>query len=179
MITVISGTNRPNSKTKVVAKYYQQLLQNQSQQDVEFFSLEDIPSSILHNQMYEAEKQDESLNNIQNKYIIPSDKWVFVLPEYNGSFPGIMKLFIDAISVVDYKKSFANKKLALLGISSGRSGNLRGLDHMTNSMNYLGTKVFYNKLPISKINDLTNDHTVTDDQTKETLSNHAKDFLAY
>lgn len=179
MITIISGTNRPNSKSKLIANFYQKLLQKLSDEDVQLFSLEDLPPSVLHNQMYEAKKQDVSLNTIQNKYIIPADKWVFVLPEYNGSIPGIMKLFIDAISVVDYKKSFHNKKLALLGVSSGRSGNLRGIDHMTNSMNYLGTRVFYNKLPISRINDITDDVTVTDELTIETLNKHAKDFLAY
>jgi NAD(P)H-dependent FMN reductase len=48
--------------------------------------------------------------------------------------PGSLKLFIDACSVREYKQNFKGKKAALVGIASGRAGNLRGMDHLTGVM---------------------------------------------
>ena len=179
MITVVCGTNRPGSKSRLIAEFYALKLRELTDDTVNVLSLEDIPPSILHRNMYDADGQDPALKEIQKAQLIPAHKWVFVLPEYNGSIPGIMKLFIDALSVVDYKATFSNKKLALVGVAAGRAGNLRGLDHMTNAMNYLGTEVFFNKLPISSINAVTSDATVTDEGLQKTIKKHAQDFLAF
>lgn len=179
MITVISGTNRPDSKSKIIANFYLSVLEAHSNDNVELLSLEDVPTSIYHSKMYDGEFQLNELTEIQDKYIIPANKWVFILPEYNGSFPGVMKLFIDALSVKNYKETFSNKKLALVGLSSGRSGNIRGLDHMTNCMNYLGTEVFLSKLPISQVDKLVSNEAIADIATQKLIAEHAKDFLAF
>jgi len=179
MITVISGTNRPNSKSSLIANFYADQLKQQTEEEVVVFTLEDLPTSILHSEMYDGSKQDPALQEIQASVIVPAQKWVFVLPEYNGSIPGIMKLFIDALSVVDYSKTFGGKKLALVGVTSGRSGNLRGVDHMTNAMQYLGTEVSFDKLLISHVKSVTDETTVTDQDLKETITKHAKNFLAF
>ncbi len=72
------------------------------------------------------------------------------MPEYNGSFPGILKTMIDN---TDIKSCWWGKKALLTGIADGRAGNLRGLDHMTGILQYLRMNVFWDKLPLSRIND--------------------------
>jgi chromate reductase len=74
-----------------------------------------------------------------------------VSPEYNGSFPGVLKLFLDALSVKDYKKTFSGKRVSLIGVASGRAGNFRGMEHLTGIFNYLNMIVMPNKLPISSV----------------------------
>jgi NAD(P)H-dependent FMN reductase len=102
------------------------------------------------------------------------------VPEYNGSFPGSVKLFIDACTVREYSRNFKDKKAALVGIASGRAGNLRGMDHLTGVLNYLGMTVMPDKLPISSIFKLKNGNgEVTDEDTLKIMEAHAKAFTAY
>ena len=179
MITVIAGTNRPDSKTEIIAQYYFEALKKSTDEDVRFYSLQNMPTDIIHSEMYSAEGQNKELAKIQDEILTPANKWVLVLPEYNGSFPGIFKLFMDAVSVRNYAETFKNKKMSLIGVASGRAGNLRGLDQLSNAMNYLGFTVFPQKLPLPGIAGKTNDSEITDDYTKETLDAHASSFIAF
>jgi chromate reductase len=67
-----------------------------------------------------------------------STKFLFVIPEYNGSFPGVLKTFIDACN---FPESFYDKKAALVGVSSGKYGNIRGIDHFSGVCSYLHINV--------------------------------------
>ena len=181
MITVFSGTNRKGSRTRMVAEYAYKLLQDYSTESVKFFSLEDLPMDLIHQDMYEGAHQSEALTAIQDEFIIPASKFYFVTPEYNGSYPGILKFFLDACSIREYKASFhGNKKAALLGIASGRAGNLRGMDHLTGVLNYLKINVMPIHQPISSIDGLMNDNgEITDDNTQHVILNHIKEFIAF
>lgn len=178
MITVISGTNRKNSECLRFTKLYYNMLRKQATEEVKLLALEEIPHDWFHQVMYE--EQSESIGRIQDEYIIPASKFVFVTPEYNGGFPGSVKLFIDACSVRNYAQNFKNKKAALIGIASGRAGNLRGMEHLTGVLNYLGTLVMPNKLPISSIMDLQDgEGTIVDEPTLQVMEEHAVEFLAF
>ncbi|MEL6925942.1 MAG: NAD(P)H-dependent oxidoreductase, partial [Bacteroidota bacterium] len=124
--------------------------------------------------------QTQSLSDIQDRIMIPAGKFVYVMPEYNGGFPGIVKLFIDACSVREYAATFKGKKAALVGVATGRAGNLRGLDHMSGVLNHVGTIVMPNKLPISSISKLQNGHgNIDDPDTLKTLDQYVEDFLSF
>ena len=103
--------------------------------------------------MYENQKI-ESWQPIQ-KLINASEKFVFIIPEYNGSFPGILKVFIDAC---EFPKSFSGKKAALLGISTGKYGNIRGVDHFTGVCHYINLDVLPLKLHIPHIHKEFDEH---------------------
>jgi NAD(P)H-dependent FMN reductase len=109
-------------------------------------------------------------------FILPAQKFVFIAPEYNGSFPGILKVFLDAIP----PEMNRGKKSALIGVSSGRAGNLRGMDHLTGILNYLGMHVHPNKLPISSVLSLMDaEGNFRDEITKTVLEKHAIDTVSY
>jgi NAD(P)H-dependent FMN reductase len=112
--------------------------------------------------------------------MVPANKFIFVIPEYNGGFPGIVKLFIDACSIRAYKPTFKNKKAALVGVATGRAGNLRGLDHMTGVLNHVGTIVMPKQLPISSIENLVNGNgEITDPNTIKVIEEYVDNFLAF
>lgn len=179
MITIISGTNRPNSKSLEISKHLKQIIQSiDATQDVQILNLEDVPFEAFNSDMYSAEGQHPQLTKIQDQYIIKSDKWIIVSPEYNGSYPGVLKFFIDAMSVKDYVATFKAKKAGLVGVSSGRAGNLRGMEHLAGALNYLGVTTMPNKLPISSVGDVLTDSGLAE-ESKETLTNYCKDFLAF
>ncbi|MCH2022511.1 MAG: NAD(P)H-dependent oxidoreductase [Saprospiraceae bacterium] len=180
MITVFTGTNRKNSRSLLIAQYIFNLLKKESNEEVRFFSLEDIPNDILHPEMYNSEGQSNALFAIQEEFLIPANKLFFVVPEYNGGFPGILKLFIDACSVNKYKESFhGGKKAALIGVSAGRSGGLRGLEALTGILNYLTISVLPNKLPVSSIEDQITNDQLTDIETIKVIQKQVRDFIKF
>lgn len=139
MITIISGTNRKGSMTLKVAKHYQKIMK-QLGIDAHLISLEGLNTWERNAQFLQLEQE----------VLIPSEKFFFIMPEYNGSFPGILKLMMDNS---DIRQCWWHKKAAMVGVADGRGGNLRGIEHMTNILHYLKMNVLYNKLPISKINE--------------------------
>ena len=180
MITVFAGTNRKNSRTRLIAEYIYGLLVEQAEEEVLFFSLEDLPADILSVDMYSEEGQSKALAAIQDEYLVPATKFYFVAPEYNGGIPGALKLFIDACSVHDYAGSFkGGKKAALVGVSAGRSGNLRGLEYMTGFLNYLTINVLPNRLPVSMVETLLTADELTDEGTQKAIQEQVTNFLSF
>lgn len=139
MITIISGTNRLNSRTRKVAQYYYDYLA-EKEQEVKLLSLEVLKTF----------GRNEHLVQLEAEFLIPAEKFIFIMPEYNGSFPGVLKTLLDQ---TDIRKCWWHKKALLVGLADGRGGNLRGIEHMTNILHYLKMNVHYDKLPISRINE--------------------------
>jgi len=144
MITIISSTNRPGSNTLKVAKYYQQQLLIKGQ-EANILSLTELPDSFIATDLYG--KRSDAFKLILDM-INQSDKFLFIIPEYNGSYPGVLKVFVDAC---DFPESFYEKKAALVGISSGKYGNIRGVDHFTGVCHYFNLHVLPLKLHIANI----------------------------
>lgn len=173
MITIISATNRPDSNTYKIATTYSQLLDKQGVAS-KVFSLEQLTPDMQFIDLYG--KHSEKFQQLLQEYIIPAEKFVFIVPEYNGSFPGILKLFIDAI----HPDVNRGKKAVLVGVSSGRAGNLRGLDHLTGVLNYIGIHVHPNKLPISVVLTLLDEQgKIKDENTIKALEKQVGDFLKW
>ena len=144
MTTIISGTNREGSNTLKLAEYYHRQLTEKGF-DSEIFSLCDLPGDLISSDLYG--KRSEAFQSIQER-INASSKFIFVIPEYNGSFPGVLKTFIDACT---FPESFFGKKAALVGLSSGKYGNIRGIDHFTGICHYINMHVLPLRIHIPNI----------------------------
>jgi len=144
MNLIISGTNRLGSNSLKVAKYYKDELHSKGE-EWEIFSLEDLPHDILYTDLYG--KRSEAFASIQGK-VSAAKKFIFIIPEYNGSYPGALKLFVDACT---YPTSFYHKKAALVGVSTGKYGNIRGVDHFTGVCNYVRMHVLPLKIHIPHV----------------------------
>jgi NAD(P)H-dependent FMN reductase len=143
--TIISATNRSNSSTFKLAKYYQERLSEKGL-EAGLLSLTQLPPNIIETDLYN--KRSEAFMPIQ-EIVSNTDKFLFIIPEYNGGFPGVLKVFIDACSFPD---SFYDKKAALTGLSSGKYGNIRGIDHFTGVCHYMHLQVMPLKIHIGSIN---------------------------
>ncbi len=179
MITVISGTNRINSQTKVLSNYAAAVLKKTTPQEVHVLDLCQLNGDILIREGYTEVDQTPLVISIQDDLIIPALGFYFVIPEYNGSFPGILKYFLDACSVRNGRASFFGKKAANLGLSSGRAGNLRGLDHLTSILHYLNIHVMPNRLPVSKIAGLIAGDELADPDSRYLIQSHIEDFIEF
>jgi chromate reductase, NAD(P)H dehydrogenase (quinone) len=163
---IISGTNRKDSNTFKVALQYKK----------------ELESRHIHPLMLSLEKLDLSARNagfelMEKELLIPSAKFIFISPEYNGSIPGVLKTMLD---LSDYKKAWWGKKALLTGISTGRSGNVRGMEHLTSILNYLKVVVHPNKLPISSVHTLMDDQsTITDTETLAAIHTQLEEFIKF
>jgi chromate reductase len=145
MVTIISATNRPGSSTLKLAEYYQKRL-GEKGVEAGLLSLSQLPANLIESDLYgERSVEFEPIQAI----ITQTQKFLFIIPEYNGSFPGVLKTFIDACS---FPESFYEKKAALTGLSSGKYGNIRGIDHFTGVCHYMHLHVMPLKVHIASIN---------------------------
>jgi len=166
MITIISGTNRKDSMTLRVANYYYNEMQGIAN-DVRLLSLENL-------RLWE---RNEELIAVEKQILIPSEKFIFIMPEYNGSFPGVLKMLIDN---TDIRQCWWYKKAAMVGVADGRGGNLRGLEHMTNILHYLRMNVLYNKIPLSKINEeISKAGDILIPATQKAIHQQIEEFIKY
>lgn len=144
MITIISGTNRPNSNSERLALYYQQRLAEKGAES-RVLALTALPRDFITAEMYG--KPNVAFGPFQEQ-IDTTEKIIFIIPEYNGSFPGILKTFVDACK---YPESFLGKKAALVGHSTGKYGNIRGVEHFTGVCHYLRLHVLPLRIHIPAI----------------------------
>jgi NAD(P)H-dependent FMN reductase len=166
MITLICGTNRIGSNSKKVALQYHRMLMERGV-EVKFLSLDE---HLVH-------EKGESFSYVQEHFLIPAEKFLIIMPEYNGSFPGILKLMIDQS---DIKKCWHFKKAMLTGVASGRAGNLRGMEHFSGIALYLKMNVHHNRLPISSVDKLFNEEgELTDQGTIDAINAQLDDFLNF
>jgi chromate reductase len=166
MYSIISGTNRPGNTTIKVAELYQQLLAGHG-----------IDANLISLEGLEVDNRNDQIRQLERDVLIPSDKIIFISPEYNGSIPGVLKSLIDSS---DIEKVWKGKKALLVGVSSGRAGNLRGMDHLTGILQYLKMIVHHNKLPISVINKITDkEGKITEPGTLSAINTQINEFMEF
>ena len=158
MNLIISGTNRLGSNSLKVAKYYQHELYIKGE-SWDILSLEELPRDMLFSDLYGH--RSEQFTQIQDK-ITKSQKFIFIIPEYNGSYPGVLKTFVDACA---FPTSFRDKKAILIGVSTGRYGNIRGVDHFTGVCNYMRMHVLPLKIHIPYIQHELKEGEIFSDET--------------
>lgn len=173
MITIFCATNRADSNTKLIAENYQKLVEDQGF-DAKIYSFEDLPADFVLAKNYG--ESPESFSHVMKDLIEPVDRFVFIIPEYNGSYPGITKLFLDTIKPSTWK----GKKAALVGVATGRAGNLRGMDHLAAVLNYLKMEVYSNKIPLSSVHEhLYESGILAFDEYNELLTQQIKGFSKF
>ncbi len=173
MVTIIASTNRPQSSTLKLAKYYQKALLAKGL-EADILSLTELPDTLIASDLYG--KRSPAFQKIQDR-VTATDKFLFVIPEYNGSFPGILKTFVDACS---FPQSFYGKKAALVGLSSGRYGNIRGIEHFTGICNYIHLNVMPLKIHITNIkNELDADGNLLNPDTIAFTDEQMDKFIAF
>lgn len=166
MYTIISGTNRKNNTTIRIANIYQ-----------EVFKSFGVDAQVLSLVEIFPEAGTESMKALEDKYLLEASKFIFIAPEYNGSIPGILKLLIDE---AEWKSCWKNKKAMLVGVSTGRAGNLRGMDHLASILHHMHMNVMPYMLPLSRVNDILHeDGNISDTVTMKNIEQQVKSFIQF
>ena len=172
MISIISSTNRINSNSLIVANKCHDIF-TEKEIENKILSLESLPEDFIFNNSY-GNRTPEYLD-LTVKYMSVPKKIVFIIPEYNGSFPGVLKAFIDSLDHL----SMGGKKACLIGLSSGHAGALRALDHFTAVLHHLKIEVYSDKPKLSGIDKLINENQLNDEKTIKRLGDVLDGFMKF
>jgi chromate reductase len=174
MISVVSSTNRLNSQTIKVARFYKELLDSKGV-ECQIIDLAELPPDFSFTALYHNKGKNEAFNKFV-RMINDSHKFVFVVPEYNGSFPGILKTFLDGM---EFPAGFRDKKCALLGISSGTQGSALALSHLTDIFNYMNMYVLPSKPRLAKLETVFHEGKIIDKFLADLVDKQAEDLIKF
>lgn len=175
MITIVSGTNRPASRARRLADYYATLL-TELGADSQILDLVDLPADFTTTALYANAGTHPGFNKLAAR-LAASSHWVIITSEYNGSFPGVLKAFIDGLP---YPGAFQGKKVALVGLSSGGQGGLLAMTHLTDVLMYLGTAVLPQRVRLPFINqDLDPDLGMRQELSQQLLREQAAALVQF
>lgn len=135
MILIISGTNRPDSNTRRVARHVETIYHALG---IEFqvLDLTELPPDIFSPVSYAA--KPASFNRFSDA-VLASDGAVIVTPEYNGGIPGILKYFID---MLPFPQSFERRPVCFVGLAAGIWGALRPVEQLQAIFGYRNAFIF-------------------------------------
>lgn len=172
MIYIISGTNRKNSKTFEVSQIVQRELKSLGR-DVQIVDLCEIPMDALHAADY-GKSVPPQISEIINS-LNQSEGLYFVIPEYNGSFPGVLKYFIDYFS---YPETFEFRPVAFTGLG-WRFGGLRPVEHLQQVFNYRNAFIYPERLFIQNAPNVVQNTTIGDAKLMEVLKRQVLGFSKF
>jgi chromate reductase len=142
---VISGTNRPGSRTLQVAKFVQKLFAEVGEPigliDLAEVGLEHLGASAAYGDAVPPKMKTE-IDKIN-----AADGLIVVSPEYNGSMPGALKYFIDHWT---YPDSYEFRPIALIGLG-GRFGALRTVEHLQGVFGFRNAYIYPERVFITDV----------------------------
>lgn len=173
-ILIIVGTNRPNSLSRQVANYYQSILHQQGADSV-IMDLSGLPADFIVTALYANTGKNPVFNQFKD-VVEKAKKMVFIVPEYNNSYPGVLKAFIDGMS---YPSGLANKKMALVGLSAGHQGAALALSHLNDIFSYLGSNTLALRIKLAQIKTFWKEGAIHNDLYNELLQMQVKQLIAF
>jgi chromate reductase len=172
-ILIISGTNRPASSALKIARIVEGHYRA-AKIPVSFYSLEEMGPEVFSPAGY-ANKPPEVVV-IQGRVLAASGLHL-ICPEYNGSFPGALKYFIDMLK---FPESFQDKPVAFVGESAGMFGSLRAVEHLQDIFAYRKAHLFPDRVFIPAVHTVLDEAgRLTDPEIDQRLAKQAVGFADY
>jgi NAD(P)H-dependent FMN reductase len=172
MKIIISGTNRPGSRSFEIAKIAQRLY-GQLGETYEILDLSQLPLNELNGTHYGATPPPAIADWIAK--LNHAEAVVVVVPEYNGSMPGILKYFIDFWK---YPDTFEYRPIAMIGLG-GNFGGLRPVEHLQQVFNYRNAFVFPERVFITNVWNNLKDGKILDANVTTLLERQARNFTRF
>ena len=172
-LKIISSTDRPNSTSLAVSNYVKTLFEREGV-NAEVISLEDFPTADVQGGKYG--KEIPSVEEFRRP-VLEADAILWVIPEYNGSFPGILKLFIDYLP---FPEAFVKMPMSFIGVAAGAFGALRAVEQFQMVVNYRNAQQYPERVFIqrsSKIFDPENG--LSDSFQQELLESQVSGFIEF
>lgn len=171
-IVVVCGTNREGALSRLLAQEAAEVYRQRGQ-DVDVIDMQELPAEVLQPTAYK--EQPENVAALVQRFL-KADGAVFVVPEYNGSYPGVLKLFVD---MFPFPEGFENRPCAFIGLAAGQFKSLRAVEHFQQVAGYRNAYTFPQRLFIGDSFKQFVDGKLADDALSERLESQAEGFLKF
>lgn len=169
---IIIGTNRKDSNSKQVGLFVQKLYRNAGE-EVEIIDLALLDWSALHHGLYGEVKEPgwkKAVEDVQG-----SEGLIIIVPEYNGSYPGALKYFIDYWK---YPESFQGRPVSFIGLG-GVFGGLRPVEHLQQVFGYRNSYIFPERIFLMNVWKLLDHGEIKDPLLLTLLKNQVSGFQKF
>ncbi len=143
-IPLVLGTNRKDRQSENVARWVFSKMEERKEIEPSLFDVRDF-----------AMPQDDYGTQIAHLFpewrdaVIVADGLVLVVPEYNHSFPGVLKSVLDLCL-----KEYIHKAVAIVGVSAGPFGGTRVIESLLPVVRELGLTVTFTDLHFPRVRSL-------------------------
>jgi NAD(P)H-dependent FMN reductase len=174
MISIISGTNRAENNSLHIAQFLHKCY-SEANIESQILDLQDLPSELFTSEAY-GEKPTEFVKNFSDP-VLKSDGLHLVVGEYNGSFPGILKYFID---MLPFPEAFEAKPTAFTGLSAGDHGAIRAIEQLQMIFSYRNAYTFPKRVFLPRIFQvLDKNGALIDNELITRLRKQTKEFNSF
>ena len=157
-VIALAGSLRSQSYNKNLVKIAAKGAEEQGAHVV-YVDLADYPIPLFSEDL-ETEGTPAAVNDLKHLFA-QSQGILLASPEYNGSISGVLKNVMDWLSRpsqgVDIGSAFDGKVAGIMAASPGGLGGLRGLGHVRDVLNNLGTIVSPKQIAVPAAYEAFND----------------------
>ena len=171
-IVVVCGTNRDGALSRLLATEVSESYR-QRDQSVDLLDMNELPPEALLPTAYK--EQAEPVKKLVDRFLA-SDGAVFVIPEYNGSYPGVIKLFVD---MLPYPEGFDSRPCAFIGLAAGQFKSLRAVEHFQQVAGYRNAYMYPRRIFIGDSFKQFVDGKLSDDELSKRLHAQADGFIQF
>ncbi len=138
-IPVILGTTRKGRMSAHVAQFVTDQIETREGVETELIDIATIPMPV--DDAGDAIKNPEFSAKMNR-----ADALVIVAPEYNHSFPGLLKHVLDSCL-----KEYIHKAVGVVGVSAGPFGGTRVIQHLLPVMRELGLVMIFSDVNVGGV----------------------------
>ncbi|NEP46917.1 MAG: NAD(P)H-dependent oxidoreductase [Okeania sp. SIO2H7] len=151
-IPVILGTVRQGRMSEAIAKFIVEQVEKYEGVETELIDIRELPIPI-----------DDAGPNAKipgfSETVKRADGYIIVVPEYNHSYPGMLKHVLD----LNYKE-YLHKAVGVCGVSAGAFGGIRAIDSLLTNFKAFGLAPTVADLNFSNVNDIVNESGKLNDE---------------
>lgn len=133
----------------------------------------DLPAEIYAPEAYKH--KPEAFLVFQER-VLAADGLHVVVPEYNGSFPGALKYFIDMLK---FPECFEHKPVTFTGLADGVWGGLRAVEQLQMVFNYRNAYILPERVWFPRFKRIVDEHQITDELLRTLLEDQVKRFIKF
>ncbi|HKK54431.1 MAG TPA: NAD(P)H-dependent oxidoreductase [Patescibacteria group bacterium] len=140
-ITIILGTAREGRQSIKPFEYLYELLSKKDDIEIKKIDVKDFNLNKTIAPWTQSKENEEFKAIVKN-----CEAFILVVPEYNHSFPGELKLLLDQAL-----KEYKNKPVIVTGVSAGGFGGVRAVESLIPMLSAVGLKYIPHPLYFSNV----------------------------
>lgn len=164
-LALIHGTKRVGNKSQYVARHIERVAKATGDWDVVFVDPNDLNLP--------GDGNDEAAKDPKyTKITEEAEAFIFVVPEYNHSFPGTLKRVIDSELA-----NYIHKPLSVAGVSAGRFAGVRAIASLAEVVRELGLVMTFGDILVGDSYNAYDENTGESNEGHEYIEESIKSSL--